>query len=88
MGLPGCLFVCCYLCVFYLNAIYPRIKQCSKLVYDHLSKTCRHGPPVVRLIQDIRTVLSISQSDINSLGLAWQTNYEEMIEYGQYVLQC
>ena len=30
------------------RAIYPRIKQCSVLVYDHLSKTCRHGPPVVR----------------------------------------
>ena len=32
------------------QAINPRIKQCSKLVYDHLSNTCRHGPPVVRLI--------------------------------------
>ena len=70
------------------RAIYPKIKQCSKLVYDHLSKTCRHGPPVVRLIQDIRTVLSISQQDINSYGLMWQINYEDMIEYGQYVLQC
>ena len=70
------------------RAIYPRIKQCSRLVYDHLSKTCRHGPPVVRLIQDIRTVLSISQSDINSDGLSWLTTYEDMIEFGQYVLQC
>ena len=70
------------------RAIYPRIKQCSRLVYDHLSKTCRHGPPVVRLIQDIRTVLSISQSDINSFGLGWLTTYEDMIEFGQYVLQC
>ena len=70
------------------RAIYPRIKQCSKLVYDHLSKTCRHGPPVVRLIQDIRTVLSISQSDINSHGLIWQGAHKLMTERKQYVLQC
>ena len=70
------------------RAIYPRVKQCSKLVYDHLSKTCRHGPPVVRLIQDIRTVLSISQSDINSLGQVWQTNYQLMTRRKQYVLEC
>ena len=70
------------------HAIYPRIKQCSKLVYDHLSKTCRHGPPVVRLIQDIRTVLSISQLDINSLGLSWQTIHKLMKEDKQHVLQC
>ena len=70
------------------RAIYPRIKQCSKLVYDHLSKTCRHGPPVVRLIQDIRTVLSISQSDINSRGLYWQSTHQLMTAFGQYVLQC
>ena len=70
------------------RAIYPRIKQCSKLVYDHLSKTCRHGPPVVRLIQDIRTVLSISLSDINSDGLMWQTEHQVMIQWKQYVLPC
>ena len=70
------------------HAIYPRIKQCSKLVYDHLSVTCRHGPRVVRLIQDIRTVLSISQSDINSKGLIWKGLHERMIQYRQYVLQC
>ena len=70
------------------HAIYPRIKQCSKLVYDHLSKTCRHGPPVVRLIQDIRTVLSISQSDINSHGLYWQLEHKFMIGWKQYVPRC
>ena len=70
------------------RAIYPRIKECSKLVYDHLSKTCRHGPPVVSLIQDIRTVLSISQSDINSYGLGWQAEHRLFIEYKQYVLRC
>ena len=68
--------------------IYPRIKQCSKLLYDHLSKTCRHGPPIVRLIQDIRTVLSIGQSDINSVGLSWQTAHQTMIGWKQYVSQC
>ena len=70
------------------RAIYPKIKRCSKLVYDHLSKTCRHGPPVVRLIQDIRTVLSISQSDINSHGLIWQSAHNLMTERKQYVPQC
>ena len=70
------------------RAIYPRIKECSKLVYDHLSKTCRHGPPVVRLIQDIRTVLSISQSDMNSSGLLWQGTHKRMITYKQYVNHC
>ena len=70
------------------RAIYPRIKQCSKLVYDHLSKTCRHGPPVVRLIQDIRTVLSISQSDINSEGMSWQSIHKIMTGWKQYILQC
>ena len=70
------------------RAIYPRIKQCSKLVYDHLSKTCRHGPPVVRLIQDIRTVLSISQSDITSKGNVWQGEHKNMIGHKQYVLLC
>ena len=70
------------------RTIYPRIKQCSKLVYDHLSKTCRHGPPVVRLIQDMRTVLIISQPDINSYGLGWQTAHQIMIGWKQYVSQC
>ena len=70
------------------RAIYPRIKECSKLVYDHLSKTCRHGPPVVRLIKDIRTVLSISQSDINSFGLSWQKAHQMLVEPKQYVSQC
>ena len=70
------------------HAIYPRIKQCSKLVYDHLSKTCRHGPPVVRLIQDIRTVLSGGQSDINSYGLAWHAEHELLIKDKQHLLEC
>ena len=70
------------------RAIYPRIKQCSKLVYAHLSNTCRHGPPVVRLIQDIRTVLSISQSDINSNGFIWQISHKYAIDKNQLVFQC
>ena len=70
------------------RAIYPRIKQCSKLVYDHLSKTCRHGLPVVRLIKDIRTVLSISQSYINSYSLVWESTHQLMTDFGNYVLQC
>ena len=70
------------------RAIYPRIKQCSKLVYAHLSKTCRHGPPVVRLIQDIRTVLSISQSDVNSNGFIWHLSHKFQIDKKQLVFQC
>ena len=70
------------------RAIYPRIKQCSKLVYDHLSKTCRHGPPVVRLIQDIRTVLSISQSDIASMGQIWKEAHQSMTQWKQHVSKC
>ena len=70
------------------HGIYPRIRQCSKLLYDHLSVTCRHGPPVVRLIQDLRTVLSISQSDISSYGLGWQLEHKLLIQWKQYVSQC
>ena len=68
--------------------IYPRIKQCPKLVYDHLFRTCRHGPLVVRLIQDLRTVLSISQPDVNSNGPNWHHEHQFMRKNKQYVLQC
>ena len=70
------------------RAIYPRIKQCSELVYANLSNTCIYGLEVVRLIQDMRTVLSISQSDIESHGLIWQAVHEEMTVDKQYVLGC
>ena len=71
------------------QAIYPRIKQCSKLVYDHLSNTCRHGPPVVRLIQDLRTVLMFNQHHIASTGLVWLDEHQFMINtYNQHVGQC
>ena len=72
-----------------LQAIYPRIKQCSRLVYDHLSNTCRHGPPVVRLIQDLRTVLMFNQHQIASTGLVWLDQHQYMINtYNQHVGQC
>ena len=71
------------------QAIYPRIKQCSKLVYDHLSNTCRHGPPVVRLIQDLRNVLMFNQHHIASTGLVWLFRHQKMInKYNQHVGQC
>ena len=71
------------------QAIYPRIKQCSKLVYDHLSNTCRHGPPVVRLIQDLRTVLRFNQHHIVSGGIAWLYQHQNMINtYNQHVGEC
>ena len=72
-----------------LQAIYPRIKQCSRLVYDHLSITCRHGPPVVRLIQDLRTVLMFNQHHIASYGLTWFEDHQIMIKrFNQHVGQC
>ena len=71
------------------KTIYPRIKQCSKLVYDHLSNTCRHGPPVVRLIQDLRTVLMFNQHHIAIIGLTWLDYHQDMINiYNQHVGQC
>ena len=74
---------------FTYQTIYPRIKQCSKLVYDHLSNTCRHGPPVVRLIQDLRTVLMFNQHQIAGHGLFWLNFHQVMInKYNQHVGQC
>ena len=71
------------------SAIYTRIKQCSMLVYDHLSRTCKHGVPVARLIQDIRTVLSISRSDINSLGVVWLKAHKILRKkWKQRVTEC
>ena len=71
------------------QAIYPRIKQCSKLVYDHLSNTCRHGPPVVRLIQDLRTVIMFNQHHIASVGLTWLDEHQNMMNiHKQHVGQC
>ena len=69
--------------------IYPRIMQCSKLVYDHLSNTCRHGPTVVRLIQDLRTVLMFNQHHIASIGLVWLEEHQDMInKFKQHVGHC
>ena len=70
------------------KAIYPRIKECSKLVNDHLSNTCRHGPPVVRLIQDLRNVLMFNQHHIASGGLSWLEQHNITIKYNQHVGQC
>ena len=70
------------------QAVYPRIKQCSKLVYDHLSNTCRHGPPVVRLIQDLRTVLMFNQHQIASNGMSWLIAHQFMMNNEQHVGQC
>ena len=71
------------------QGVYPRIKQCSKLVYDHLSNTCRHGPPVVRLIQDLRTVLMFSQHHIASYGSYWLPERQTMIRISdQHVRKC
>ena len=70
------------------KAIYPRMEQCSELVYDHLSKTCRHGPPVVRLSKDLRTVLMFNQHHIASYGLLWLDYHHDSMKFDQHVGQC
>ena len=59
----------------YLRTVYRRIKTCVPLVYDHLCQTCRHGPPVVQLIQDLRTVLMIDVPAMFSFGPLWHRNH-------------
>ena len=59
----------------YLRTVYRRIKTCVPLVYDHLRQTCRHGPPVVQLIQDLRTVLMIDVPAMFSFGPLWHRNH-------------
>ena len=54
-----------------LRTVYHRIKTCVPRLYEHLRHTCRHGPPVVQLIQDIRVVLMIDAPTISSNGLLW-----------------
>ena len=71
-----------------LRIAYNRIKTCVPRLYDHLRQTCRYGPPVVRLIQDIRTVLVIDVPGIFSWGPLWlpiQLHYKKM---GIYVNHC
>ena len=71
------------------RAVYLRIKQCSYLVYDHLSRTCRFGSTVVTFIQDLRTVLYINQHYIASFGGEWRLERNLLEdEFHQYVEDC
>ena len=54
-----------------LRTVYSQIKTCIPRLYDHLRHTCRHGPPVVQLIQDLRVVLMIDAPTIFSTGTLW-----------------
>ena len=63
----------------YLSTVYNQVKSCVPLVYDHLRQTCRHGPPVVQLIQDLRAVLMIDATAMLSYGSFWH-EYHIMTE--------
>ena len=71
-----------------LRIAYNRIKTCVPRLYDHLRQTCRHGPPVVRLIQDLRTVLMIDVPAIFSWGLVWRSTHFNYMTFGIHVDQC
>ena len=68
--------------------VYSKTKMCSPRLYDHLRQTCRYGPRVVRLIQDLRTVLIIDAPAIFSMGLAWSGEHEKMEAMRQHVNHC
>ena len=68
---------------------YAQTKICSLRLYDHLSQTCKHGPPVVQLIQDIRVFLVIDVRGIMSDGMvSYHIAHLYMQALKQYVNQC
>ena len=58
-----------------LHTVYKKIKTCVPRLYDHLRQTCRHGPAVVQLIQDLRVVLMIDAPAISSSGPLWHLTH-------------
>ena len=70
------------------STVYSRIKQCFPRLYDHLRHTCRHGPPVVQLIQDLRTVLKIDAPAMFSLGVYWHQAHLHFKRIGIRVNHC
>ena len=71
-----------------LRIVYDRIKTCVPHVYDHLRQTCRRGPPVVQLIQDLRVTLMIDVPSMSSRGPAWFVNHIKMMRLGIHVNHC
>ena len=71
-----------------LRTLYYRIKKCSLRLYDHLLQTCRHGPPVVQIIQDLRAVLMIDGPAMFSWGPIWHQNHLMLEKLGQQVDHC
>ena len=67
---------------------YDKIKRCSLRLYDHLRQTCRHGPPVVQLIQDLRVVLQIDIPGIFSEEPIWKKDHWWMQQHRQHVNNC
>ena len=68
--------------------VYHKIKMCSLRLYNHLRQTCRHGPPVVQLIQDLRVVLQIDVSGIFSEAPIWEKDFLWMQQHRQHVNDC
>ena len=67
------------------HSIYQQVKLCSHKVYDKLrrTRTCKPGPEVVQLIQDLRTVLMIDLASIFSNGKTWLYSYDQTKKYFQ-----
>ena len=68
--------------------VYHKIKMCSLRLYDHLHQTCRHGPPVAQLIQDLRVVLQIDVTGIFSETPIWEKDFLWMQQHRQHVNNC
>ena len=63
--------------------VYQWIKFCSKKMYDVLSQTCRGGPAVVELIQDLRIILRIDVASMFSDGFAWEVLHKQAYRWEQ-----
>ena len=71
-----------------LRTVYERMNNCIPRLYDHLRQTCRYGPPVVQLIQDLRVVLMIHAPAMFSMGPFWQKCHKKYVEEGVKVNRC
>ena len=73
---------------YQIRTVYNRVKTCAPHVYDHLRQTCRHGPPVVQLIQNLRTVLMIDVKAMFSYGPFWHGSHLKFMKLGTHVNHC
>ena len=68
--------------------VYNKAKMCSLLLYNHLRQTCRYGPRVVQLIQDLRVVLMIDVPAIFSMGILWSGEHAYLESMGIHLNHC